>query len=88
MILCIHNVSMKSCQKLAQQVVNALSRPAEIAGEICQVGASVGISLSGQGTRTVDDLVMDADSAMFTAKRAGGNLIETSNSDFELKKSA
>ena len=88
MILCTNNASYESCQDLATQVVKSLSQPVEIKGDICQIGASVGISLSGQGSETVHNFVMAADSAMFLAKRAGGNLIETSTGSFPLQKSA
>lgn len=88
MILCTRNVSFESCQNLANQVVNSLSQPVVIKGGVCQIGASVGISLSGQASETVHNFVMAADSAMFLAKRAGGNLIETSTSSFDLIKSA
>ena len=88
MILCTHKVSFESCHRLAYKVVNSLSQPVEIKGGVCHIGASVGISLSGQGNETVHNFVMAADSAMFLAKRAGGNLIEISTDSFPFKKSA
>ncbi|MGJ0119032.1 diguanylate cyclase domain-containing protein [Williamsia sp. MIQD14] len=52
----------------------ALSRPLELDGWTMGVGASIGHVLVPQGDgRTIDDLLRDADLAMYAAKEAGGN---------------
>jgi diguanylate cyclase (GGDEF)-like protein/PAS domain S-box-containing protein len=57
--------------RLAERVLQALQEPAWING--CEVlpGASVGITFSDLGYRTADEVLRDADLAMYEAKGAG-----------------
>ena len=58
----------------ATQIINALSTPYEIDGIELVVGASVGIALSpGDGT-TTEELMRNADMALYRAKSEGGGL--------------
>ncbi|MFZ5549670.1 MAG: putative bifunctional diguanylate cyclase/phosphodiesterase [Pseudomonadota bacterium] len=64
--------SLADCARLASRVVKALSQPIDIGDRQVEIGASIGIALypdHGQG----DKLVVNADAAMYAAKRAGGN---------------
>jgi len=57
--------------KLAQGIIDSLSRPYTINGTAVSIGASVGIVTSDYDDRTSDDLMRDADLALYAAKAAG-----------------
>ncbi len=57
--------------RLAQRVLDALSQPVAINGTEVVPGASVGITFSDLGYRTVDEVLRDADLAMYEAKARG-----------------
>ncbi len=56
---------------LAQRVLDALIQPISINGTEVVPGASVGVTFSDLGYRTVDEVLRDADLAMYEAKAAG-----------------
>jgi diguanylate cyclase len=60
------------CVTLARRVVDALALPFEAAGRQVRISASVGIVVYPDHGHK-DKLVAHADSAMYVAKRAGGN---------------
>jgi diguanylate cyclase (GGDEF)-like protein/PAS domain S-box-containing protein len=60
---------------LAQRLVAAVERPIALAGERLSVKASVGVALDAPGRRDPDDLLLDADAAMHTARQSGGGII-------------
>jgi diguanylate cyclase (GGDEF)-like protein/PAS domain S-box-containing protein len=56
--------------EIAARVLESLRRPMSIAGKQLSVQASMGVSLlSGNPTTTAEELVRDADAAMYVAKR-------------------
>ena len=57
--------------KLAQGIIDSLSRPYTINGTAVTIGASIGIVTSDYDDRTSDDLMRDADLALYAAKAAG-----------------
>ena len=57
--------------RLAQRVLDLLSQPLSINGTEVVPGASVGITFSDLGYRTVDEVLRDADLAMYEAKAMG-----------------
>ena len=57
--------------KYAQGIIDSLSRPYTINGTAVSIGASVGIVTSDYDDRTSDDLMRDADLALYAAKAAG-----------------
>ncbi len=56
---------------LAQRLLAALSSPMTINGTELQPGASIGLTLSDLGYRSADEVLRDADLAMYAAKAAG-----------------
>ncbi len=56
---------------LAERILQALSKPLPIGGTEIIPSASVGVTFSDLGYRTVDELLRDADLAMYEAKSAG-----------------
>ena len=63
--------SQEAGVRLAERVLAALSRPVAINGTEVLPGASIGITFSDMGYRTVDEVLRDADLAMYEAKGAG-----------------
>ncbi|NNE75215.1 MAG: EAL domain-containing protein [Acidimicrobiales bacterium] len=60
--------------ELAEHVLAALAEPMEIGGQRLQMGASIGLAVAdGSEPLSPDDLLRDADSAMYRAKRSGGD---------------
>jgi diguanylate cyclase (GGDEF)-like protein len=56
---------------LAQSLLQALQQPLMIHGTEVMPGASIGLTLSDLGYRTTDEILRDADLAMYAAKAAG-----------------
>ena len=63
--------SKEDLSRLAQGIIDSLSRPYTINGNVVSIGASVGIVTSDYDDRTSDDLMRDADLALYAAKAAG-----------------
>ncbi len=59
-------------QELAQAVVRRFRQPVSIEGRVLHVSVSVGFAL-GDSTKRAEDLLRDADCAMYAAKRQGKN---------------
>jgi diguanylate cyclase (GGDEF)-like protein len=58
---------------VAQKIVNAIARPFLLEEGPADVGASVGIALFPEDAQKLDDLVRQADDAMYSAKKGGKN---------------
>jgi diguanylate cyclase (GGDEF)-like protein/PAS domain S-box-containing protein len=59
--------------KLAEKILESLSAPMEIEGEILNLSGSIGISLYPDDATTAHDLLQCADTAMYEAKEKGRN---------------
>jgi diguanylate cyclase (GGDEF)-like protein len=59
--------------KLAEKILETLSEPMEIEGEVLYLSGSIGISLYPDDATTVHDLLQYADTAMYEAKEKGRN---------------
>lgn len=57
--------------RIANRVQEELSQPMQIKGHEVVTSASIGIALMGNGYRGAEDLVRDADTAMYRAKSEG-----------------
>jgi diguanylate cyclase len=60
----------------AQRVLRALERPLRIGPHRITVGASIGIAVDANGDETAEELLRNADLAMYTAKAKGGRHAE------------
>ena len=58
---------------LAGQILAAISRPFELAGQSVTIGISIGIALHPQHSESPDLLLRSADQALYRAKKAGRN---------------
>jgi len=61
---------------VAQRIIEAVREPVRLEHREVKVTASVGIAVSGPAHRSPDDVVHDADVAMYQAKLAGKNRCE------------
>lgn len=60
-------------EKLAKRIIADLGIPIEWEGLTLSIGASIGIAVYPDGADTVDDLLAQADVAMYRAKATGSN---------------
>ncbi len=61
------------CSDMAACIIEALSEPATIAGAEITIGASIGIAVGRAGPATPEDIMRNADLALYDAKNAGKN---------------
>ncbi len=66
--------NVDDAKQLAERVIDVLAEPIEIAGRRLFVGTSVGITVFPGDADGPDDLLRNADLAMYCAKKDGGNL--------------
>ena len=59
--------------RIAERVQQCLDRPVRVEGQDVFTTASIGIAVSAEAHRSGDDVVRDADIAMYRAKAAGGD---------------
>jgi len=62
-------------ERMATRLVNALETPFEIGTDTMRISVSIGVALSDAGSSTPDDLLRDADVAMYQAKATGAGSI-------------
>ena len=68
--------SNEGALRMGQRVIEALKEPVRVAGKELFTGVSVGITLSSPHYSSPEDLLRDADIAMYRAKAAGRHRIE------------
>ena len=71
-----HPVGSDSPSKLGERVVEALCSPFDLGGSDVTLGVSIGIAGYVPGDRPAEAMIGDADIAMYSAKRAGGNRVQ------------
>lgn len=65
--------SHENAALVAAKIIAALSIPFELAGETRKIGGSIGISLFPDDAQDAENLVKQADEAMYNAKHSGKN---------------
>ena len=69
----IRDASEKGCiEKIARSVIHRLSQPYEVDHHTLYVGASVGSAIGPRDGKTVEELMRNADLALYRAKDEGG----------------
>ncbi len=58
---------------VAERVLEAITQPLTLAGSGVSVSASIGVATSGTDHEQPEDILRDADAAMYAAKRSGKN---------------
>jgi diguanylate cyclase (GGDEF)-like protein/PAS domain S-box-containing protein len=66
---------------MAADIINSLSQPYSVEGSRCIIGASVGVAISPFDGQTSDDLVRNADLALYAAKGNGRGRFSFYSSD-------
>jgi len=61
------------CSCLAEEIITVVGQPMELSGHTVQVGTSVGIASFPKDGEDVQELMKNADTAMYAAKSAGRN---------------
>jgi diguanylate cyclase (GGDEF)-like protein/PAS domain S-box-containing protein len=61
----------KDAERVAERIQEVLSQPFKLAGHEMTMSASIGIAFSDVGENKADDLLRDADTAMYQAKALG-----------------
>jgi diguanylate cyclase (GGDEF)-like protein/PAS domain S-box-containing protein len=70
-ICCEHPAGQREMLELAQRLIAALSRPAQLGAAVAEVGVSIGIAIGAGSRVTIDTLLRDADVALYQAKEQG-----------------
>ncbi|HUH31243.1 MAG TPA: EAL domain-containing protein [Rhodanobacter sp.] len=65
-----------AAMQVATRVLEAVNMPLHIAGEDLLPAASIGVALGNANYQNADDLLRDADVALYRAKREGRNRVE------------
>ena len=73
--------SREDLVQLAEKLIGQLNLPMLYENQHCLVGASVGISFVDDSNCTASQLLGNADIALYSAKRAGRNRVETFSSE-------
>jgi diguanylate cyclase (GGDEF)-like protein/PAS domain S-box-containing protein len=58
---------------VAHKIIEALSKPVDLNGQICHIGGSVGIAMYPDDSDEAESLLHKADEAMYLAKKSGKN---------------
>jgi diguanylate cyclase (GGDEF)-like protein/PAS domain S-box-containing protein len=61
------------CTDIARRLLEALSLPFDVAGTEVTTGASIGIAMGAAGSASPEDLMRNADLALYDAKKEGKN---------------
>jgi Amt family ammonium transporter len=66
-------LSVADVDALAQRMLSELERPYDVLGHRLQIRSSIGIAIAGSNHHSPEELIQDADVAMYRAKQEGGN---------------
>jgi diguanylate cyclase (GGDEF)-like protein len=66
-------LKVADAESLGKTLIAALSMPMTEDGTLLQIGSSIGIAIEDGSVRNIDVLIERADSALYRAKRYGGN---------------
>jgi diguanylate cyclase (GGDEF)-like protein/PAS domain S-box-containing protein len=73
-LVCATTEAAEDAARLANRLIEAIGQPIEIDGEFVTIGASIGISMYPADGVDGNELIQNADSAMYSAKQSGRNL--------------
>jgi diguanylate cyclase (GGDEF)-like protein len=62
---------VRGTEALAGRLVESLSAPYHLSGQVVEIGASVGVAVAGPGVPAVNSLLHNADLALYRAKNEG-----------------
>ncbi len=70
-VLCAEMAAPEDAAVVADRLIRSLARPFQIHGQPVDASVSVGVAVGSGATSRADELLADADAAMYTAKRTG-----------------
>jgi diguanylate cyclase (GGDEF)-like protein/PAS domain S-box-containing protein len=70
-VVCEHHAGRPEMLELASRLIEAASREAALGSVTAQVGMSIGIAIGAGGGANIDNLLRDADAALYLAKQRG-----------------
>ena len=68
-----NTVDTKSTNMLARRLISAISKPIHHDGHAMHVTASIGIAVSSEGETSLEEMMRQADSALYQSKQNGRN---------------
>lgn len=68
---------------LASKVLDSVATPIQVEGRVVTIGASIGISMACSGLMTADDLLTQADTAMYLSKSNGRHTFTFFNTEVD-----
>ena len=71
----------EGCEKVARGLLEAITKPIEVPGGELVITSSIGLTLAPDDGRSYEQLLKNADMAMYRAKKAGRNNIQFFSSD-------
>jgi diguanylate cyclase (GGDEF)-like protein/PAS domain S-box-containing protein len=71
-VVCTRTATDHAIAEVAQRLVDSLIEPFDVEGREVFVSASVGLAVSDHGAATPEEMLRDADAAMYRAKELGG----------------
>ena len=72
------------CISLASQIIDIINQPSEIAGHEISIGASIGIVVPQAGVASPDEILKNADIAMYRAKASGRGTYQVFDPEMDL----
>lgn len=71
--------NIEGAMAMATKFIEVINQPIELIGNICHVGASIGIAIYPDHAESINDLINAADGAMYEAKAEGKNKFAVSS---------
>lgn len=78
-VICLKPLDPDGATALGERLIGAINQPIIYNGHECRVGASIGIAMRQQGSISAEQLLVNADIALYEAKRRGRNRVEHFN---------
>ena len=85
MVILHAGASADSAEAIGMRIVAAMAEPIMVAGREVVVSASVGLSMCERGGQSVEQLLRDADTALYSAKSRGRNRVERFNDELHAR---
>ena len=75
-VVCAGRIDAPRFTDLARRLIDAVNMPVRYSGQDCRVGASIGIASRSNADLKAEQLLINADIALYEAKRRGRNRVE------------
>ncbi len=75
--------SLFHCKQMLKRILNTLTKPYPLDGQMIRISASIGATLYPQDDSNIDTLIRHADHAMYQAKLAGKNCYHLFNAEHD-----